>query len=44
MIVIMAPEVVVALITAGTAFAVSVISFPLNYLIAQRTRRAQTLT
>jgi hypothetical protein len=43
MIATMEPAVVVALITAGTAFAVSIISFPLNYLINQRTRRAQTM-
>lgn len=43
MIAVMAPEVVVALITAGTAFAVAVMSFPLNHLINQRARRAQTL-
>jgi hypothetical protein len=43
MIAIMAPEVVVALITAGAAFAVSLISFPLNHLVNQRARRAQTL-
>jgi hypothetical protein len=43
MITAMAPEVVVALITAGAAFAVSVISFPLNHLINQQARRAQTL-
>jgi hypothetical protein len=39
----MAPEVVVALITAGAAFAVSLVSVPLNHLISQRARRAQTL-
>jgi hypothetical protein len=39
----MAPEVVVALITAGAAFAVSVVSVPLNHLIRQQTRRSQTL-
>jgi hypothetical protein len=39
----MAPEVVVALITAGAAFAVSVVSFPLNHLISQRAKRAETL-
>lgn len=43
MIAVMAPAVVVALITAGTAFAVSVTSFPLNHLINQRARRAQNL-
>ncbi len=41
-IVIMAPEVVVALITGAAAFAVSLASFPLNRLINQRARRAQT--
>jgi hypothetical protein len=40
---VMAPDVEVALITAAAAFAVSLISFPLNYLISQRARRAQTL-
>jgi hypothetical protein len=39
----MAPEVVVALITAGAALTVSLISFPLNHLISQRARRTQTL-
>jgi hypothetical protein len=43
MIAIMAPEVVVALITAGAALTVSLISFPLNHLIDQRARRSQTL-
>jgi hypothetical protein len=43
MIAIMAPQVIVALITAGAAFAVSLISFPLNHLINQRARRAQAL-
>jgi hypothetical protein len=40
--VIMAPEVVVALITGAAAFTVSLASFPLNYLISQRARRVQT--
>jgi hypothetical protein len=39
----MAPEVVVALITAGAAFAVSLVSFPLSYLISQRVRRTEAL-
>lgn len=39
----MAPTVVVALITAGAAFAVSLLSLPLNYLISQRVKRAETL-
>jgi hypothetical protein len=43
MIVVMAPEVVVALITAGAAFAVSLVSVPLNHLVSQRARRVQTL-
>jgi hypothetical protein len=43
MIAIMAPEVVVALITAGAALAVSLISVPLNHMVNQRARRAQTL-
>jgi len=39
----MASGVIVALITADTAFAVSSISFPLNQFINQCMRRAQTL-
>lgn len=39
----MTPEVIVALIAAGAAFAVSVVSVPLNHMINQRARRAQTL-
>jgi hypothetical protein len=39
---LMAPAVVVALITGGAAFAVSLVSIPLNYLMNQRTRRLQT--
>jgi hypothetical protein len=37
-----APEVVVALIAGGAAFAVSLASFPLHYWISQRARRVQT--
>lgn len=38
----MASEVTVALITGGVAIAVSLASFPLNYLIGVRARQAQT--
>jgi hypothetical protein len=38
----MASEVTVALITGGVAIAVSLASFPLNYLIGMRARQAQT--
>lgn len=38
----MASEVIVALITGGVAIAVSLASFPLNYLIGVRARQAQT--
>lgn len=40
---LMSSAVEVALITAGAALAVSLTSFPLDHLINQRVRRAQTL-